>query len=278
LVSQFVRKLAQRAFQRLGGIRWKLGAYKAALGGWGPIRFIFWKLTGTARLFRAKLAGIEAPVFIRLGTTDMVVLSQVFTERQYDLALPFTPKVIIDAGANIGLSAVFFANKYPEALVVAVEPEPSNYDMLLKNSAAHPNITPVRAALWKEPGQLKLEDPGEGHYGFKTAALTEGVAVDGRLVQAMTVEDVLSRIGATAVDILKLDVEGAEKEVLENSAGWIGKVKVIMAELHERTKPGCTQVFAEATASFRDEFAKGEILIRVSNAEPPEGRAVRRWR
>jgi FkbM family methyltransferase len=72
------------------------------------------------------------------------------------------PPVIIDAGANVGLCAVFYANRFPDARIIAIEPEPSNYEMLKKNTAPYPNITTVHAALWKENGPLRLFDTGEG--------------------------------------------------------------------------------------------------------------------
>ena len=74
------------------------------------------------------------------------------------------PPVIIDAGANVGLSAVFYANRFPNARIIAIEPEPSNYEMLKRNVVPYSNVTPVQAALWKENGPLRLFDTGGREY------------------------------------------------------------------------------------------------------------------
>ena len=80
----------------------------------------------------------------------------------YDSGFRPAPRVVVDAGANIGLSTVFFANKFPQAKIVAIEPEPSNFAMLRDNVAPYPNVTPVQAALWKEDRGARPVRYGEG--------------------------------------------------------------------------------------------------------------------
>src|SRR5436190_21998125 len=116
----------------------KIRHYHSVLGLPGVMVFLFAKVSGMRPLFCKNLAGIRHPVYVRIGTTDLSVLKQVLVERQYDFSLPVTPKVIVDAGANIGLSAVFFANKYPAAVIFAIEPEESNFKVLEKNVSAYP--------------------------------------------------------------------------------------------------------------------------------------------
>jgi FkbM family methyltransferase len=76
--------------------------------------------------------------------------------------------VIIDAGANIGLTSVVYANRYPEARVIAIEPEVSNFQLLKENAASYPNIELVHGALWKENTKLRILDPGSGSWAFRT--------------------------------------------------------------------------------------------------------------
>ena len=78
------------------------------------------------------------------------------------------------------------------------------------------------------------------------------------------------RMGLKFVDILKIDIEGAEKEVFENSVKWINKVGVIMAELHDNIKAGCSNAFFEATREFHGAFSQGEIVIRLGKKVPSE--------
>jgi methylase of polypeptide subunit release factors len=74
----------------------------------------------------------------RNGTKDLSVLKQVFVERQYDFPLPKAPISIADAGTNSGLLAVYFANRYPGASVIAIEPEDSNFKLLKRNASPYP--------------------------------------------------------------------------------------------------------------------------------------------
>jgi len=188
-------------------------------------------------------------------------------EKHYDMPCPIVPKTIVDAGANIGLSAIFFANKYPDATIIAVEPESSNFQLLQKNVSPYPQIKTLQAALWKENRQINLIDPDNGHHGFQTVeGNTNGCAQSG-LVQALTVDAVMSSMGLNSVDLLKIDIEGAEKEVFENSVKWIGKVEMIMAELHDNIKPGCRNAFMEATKAFAYESSKGETVMRLRTAK-----------
>ncbi len=69
---------------------------------------------------------------LRSQTTDKYTFKQVFLDDQYNVALPFTPTRIIDAGANIGLAAVYFAHRYPNSKVIAVEPSRDIFKPCLK--------------------------------------------------------------------------------------------------------------------------------------------------
>ena len=249
----------------------KIHQYHSTLGVWGTAVFILSKLTGKRPLFQTRLAGIRHPIFVRIGTTDISVLAQVLIERHYELPFEVKPGVIIDAGANIGLSAVYFANKYPNAIIIAFEPEASNFKVLEKNVAAYPQIKPLNAALWRENGKISLIDPQEGHHGFQT--LENGK--QGSLVKAMTVDALMDGMGLEFVDILKIDIEGAEKEVFEASAAWIGRIGMVMAELHDNIKPGCSRAFAEATKGFAEEYSNGEITVRMkTSGEKPRASSI----
>ena len=184
-------------------------------------------------------------------------------EKHYDMPCQIVPKTILDAGANIGLSAIFFAHKYPGATIVALEPESSNFRLLQKNASPYPQIKPLQAALWNHSGHIKLIDPDDGNDGFRTVEEDANGNAQVEVVPALTVDAVISRMELTSIDLLKIDIEGAEKEVFENSSHWIDKVEVIMAELHDNLKPGCSQAFMEATKAFPAESTKGEIVMRL---------------
>lgn len=82
-----------------------------------------------------------------------MTFGEVITWNMYATRLHQSPRVIVDAGANIGLTAVYFANQFPAARILALEPESSNYALLCKNTAAYP-----QAALWSSTATLDLVD------------------------------------------------------------------------------------------------------------------------
>jgi FkbM family methyltransferase len=245
----------------------KLRFYHSTLGLSGAIIFIFAKGCGTQPFFKTKVTGIKHPIYLRIGTTDATVLRQVLIEKHYDMACPIVPKIIVDAGANIGLSAIFFANKYPAATIIALEPESSNFLLLSKNVSPYPQIKPLQAALWKVNTQINLIDNHFGHHAFQTVEGNPSGCLQCGLVQALTVDDIMSSMGLNSIDLLKIDIEGAEKEVFENSKKWIDKVKIVMAELHDNIKPGCCKAFMEATETFCEKSSNGETVMRFRTAK-----------
>lgn len=239
----------------------KLRHYHSALGLRGVVAFLAGKLRGVTPVFTTRVEGIKHPVMVRLGTTDVSVLKQVLLEKHYNYRPVRDPKVIVDAGANIGLSAVFFANRYPDALIIALEPERSNFEMLVVNTSKYPGIRPVEGALWPTTSKLALLDPGAGSHGFQTSEVPAGGSVSG--IEAFTVESLMSRFNVGHIDVLKIDIEGAEKEVFEHPLPWINKVDLIMAELHEHLKPGCNEAFNAATREFVPAGVIGETIIKT---------------
>ena len=236
----------------------KISHYYRLLGCRGLMAFLMGKATRTQPLVKIRVPGIRHPVYVRACTTDASVYAQVLVEKHYEFELPINPRFIIDAGANIGLAAVYFANRVPDATIVAVEPEAGNYAMLCQNTALYPQIRPLRAALWSENCRLHLFDPGQGSHGFQIRSDSAGSGA----VDAVTVDYLLQQAGMEGVDLLKIDIEGAEKEVFEASAGWRGRMLAVMAELHENLKPGCNAAFETATAHLDGHAAKGETIAK----------------
>jgi FkbM family methyltransferase len=202
--------------------------------------------------------GFEHPLHLRLKTSDLPTLQKVWRYQEYAIALKTEPKFIFDAGANIGVAAIYFATKFPKAKIAAIEPEPENFALLEKNTKPYPNIMPLRAALWRENGEVCLFDPGNGPWAFQTRADTTNAI--GRAV-AVTIDELMHKLGVQFIDILKMDIEGAEKEVFETASPWIDKVGAIMIELHDRFRPGCSRAFYLATQQFDYEKHRGETVI-----------------
>jgi FkbM family methyltransferase len=234
---------------------------------WFGIRGLYFtlqnKLLTAPKLVEVSALGIKHPLFLRLKTSDIEVYGKIFAEREYRFKAIRQPKVIVDAGANIGLASVFFANAFPEATIIAIEPEETNFTLLKKNVAAYPRIIPVQAALWYENALINLIDPGINtewnKWGFQTQKAGEGN--ENKVchqIQGMTVDKIMRDQGIDFIDVLKVDIEGAEKEVFADASHWIDKVGALIIELHENWKPGCSRNFYKATNGFPIEWTQGE--------------------
>ena len=207
-------------------------------------------------------------VLVRLGTSDVNVFREIFADNEFYLELSKSPRVVIDAGAYTGLSSVYFAARYPDAKVIAIEPEKSNFDVLVRNIKSFENIVPIQAALWKEETEVRLYDPGRGHWGYQTID-SKSQGETKQSVPSVTIESVMYDHDISFIDILKLDIEGAEKEVLECSRNWIHKVGVLIVELHDHFKKGCKDSFETATSDFECEEKRGEKIIRMRKEFAP---------
>jgi FkbM family methyltransferase len=239
----------------------KIRHYHSALGWRGVVVFCFAKLFRTEVTFGARIKEIEHTVYVRIPTTDVSVLKQVLIERHYDFQIDYSLRTIVDAGANIGLSAVFFANRFPAAKIVAIEPEESNHKLLIRNTAPYPNITPIRAALWRSNDFVSLVDPGAGSHGFQTTEFPADSQNHGKFVPATTVDELMSNLGWASLDLLKVDIEGAEQEVFKSSSEWINRVRFIMIELHDDIRPGCRESFVNGTRGFQNAGQCGESIM-----------------
>ena len=202
-------------------------------------------------------------VHLRLGTTDIEVYKQVLLDQEYNFALPSVPKVIVDAGANIGLAAVYFANKFPGAAIFALEPEETNFRLLQLNASPYPQIRPLHVALWNENKPINLFDENGGHCGFRTRETEPQNGRQVGTVQAVTLDALMKENKIDNVDLLKVDIEGAEIEVFKSSSNWINRVKVIMAELHEQYRAGCDNAFFEATKDLQPGIVSGQTITRI---------------
>jgi len=217
------------------------------------------------REVRLAVPGYSASVYVRLRTSDITVFTSTFLERQYGWKFTTPPVVIVDAGAYTGLSTVYFATRYPDALIIAVEPSKSNYELLMRNTESFTNVRAVRAALWSGSGSLVLTDPGEGTWGFRvgdSGALTsdkdESVEID---VPAVTITELMRTFHVAKIDLLKVDIEGSEVEVFSNPDPWIRSVEVICLEPHDRFRPGCSRTFFKAVTDFPVELWRGDTVM-----------------
>lgn len=151
---------------------------------------------------------------------------EIFLNRVYEFPSDNPSPLIIDGGANIGLSVLFFKQMYPQSRIIAFEPDPHVFEVLQENVGTFDleNVTLINAALWTEDGTLEFYSEG-GDAGR--------LLVPNDLAAPQTVPThSLARYLDQPVDLLKLDIEGAEVDVLSSCAQQLAKVTRIFVEYH----------------------------------------------
>lgn len=205
--------------------------------------------------------GTARPMSFRKDTTDFETLKYVFLKMEYRLpALAFKPQWIIDAGANVGYSSVFFADTYPGTCILAIEPDAANFEMLQINTAGYGQIEHLHSGLWNKNGYLIVKDVGLGEWGMMVEEVEE---LGKDAFKSITMPSLLENYKIETIDILKLNIEGAEKELFADGyEEWLPKVKIIIIELHDRMKPGCSQSFFNAVKEYNFlSFKRGANFI-----------------
>ncbi len=199
---------------------------------------------------------------VRKGTTDCFVYRSVFLFHEFKLPIKIKPELIVDGGAYTGFSALYYASKYPTARIICVEPEISNFTMLEKHTEHLPNVIRINAGLWSKETFLRIRDMGNGNWGFAVEEVSGAESYD---VKGVTIEKILKESGFDRIDILKLDIEGSEKQLFtENYQAWIDKVNIIVIELHDRIIKGCTEALYSAINKDEwKEFKEGEKVILI---------------
>lgn len=165
------------------------------------------------------------PLWVRPGTDDPWIVRETMT---YADCLPPAalgePRVILDLGANIGASMALLATRFPRARIIGVEPDPANAELCRANVRPWSDrCEVVEAAAWTSDGTVRLS-------GTDVSALT--VAPTGRDVRAMTIASLLAEHADGHADYIKMDIEGAEVELLSENTAWAGSVRCVSVEVH----------------------------------------------
>jgi len=210
-----------------------------------------------------KLPFLQHRVYLREAMSDRLMFEQLFLKKEYDIEIPFEPKTIIDLGANAGFASIFFANRFPKSKILSLEPDEANYKLAQRNTEAYNNITVLKGAIWHKAEKLKVVDHGHGE-----AAYTVEPGGDGAIeVQAYTVKDIMTLMNITEIDVLKIDIEGTEKEIFEEGyETWLPFTKVLIAETHDRYKKGTSKAVFSSVSRYDFSLSiSGENLVLYNN-------------
>ncbi|MCC9641665.1 FkbM family methyltransferase [Rhodopirellula sp. JC740] len=186
-------------------------------------------------------AGESRKAWVRSGTSDWQAYNQIFLDQQLNIP-DISPGIIVDVGAYSGLSAIYFRQRYPESRVIAVEPNKSNYQALIKNVKHDKHILAMNAALWCENTLLDSVNPHSPLWAqqFDLTSSPDGIPT-------VTMPDLVNAAGGH-IDMLKIDVEGAERFIFNGDCAWLQNVSTIVIEFHDWLEPrwNCEHRFLQA--------------------------------
>jgi FkbM family methyltransferase len=181
------------------------------------------------------------------NATDLAVLRQIYGGVDYDLLqlkrgselferyecilrdgkLP----LIIDCGANIGASANYFLEKFPRASILAIEPDTDNFACLEQHCNSS-QISCIRAAVSSRRGRGYIANPRAEPWAFQVEAGESGD------IEFLTIADLLADAGPSAAPlIIKIDIEGFEKDLFAQNTEWVQLFPLLIIELHDWMLP-----------------------------------------
>jgi FkbM family methyltransferase len=226
---------------------------------------------GSTSVSASKIAVIvpdaDYEVSLRLGTSDSQSFEQIFIGNKYESPhLPTSANTILDLGANIGLATVFFGIRYPEASILSVEPDASNCRSTIDNAAALGSRAKIlQAAAWTDDGVINLHTEDEdglplGAWGIQ---VSDRIDANNNTAKCASVGTLIDAANFDRVDILKIDIEGAEYEIFSKGAEeWLPRVNLVIVDIHERIRPGTEETVRRAMHPLFEELPRsGETLF-----------------
>ena len=200
---------------------------------------------------------------------------EIFTHDQYYFETENPEPKIIDAGAHIGLSTLYFKSLYPAAHIIAIEPNPHLYELLEKNIWENQleNVTIIQGALAETQGTEELFIDASKNKWWSTGSFIKGAWTTQQESNTLTVETwPLSEFITQPIDLLKLDIEGAEHRVIEGSLESLQLVDQIQMEYHStRSQNLFTLSEKLKELGFRLEYQQDGKELKVFNIKQSKG-------
>lgn len=254
------------------------------------VRYVLGMLTTplvSGRCIRLAGAKRGSSVLVRRNQSDIYIWREIFLYGIYDYPYEriVDVAVVVDLGANSGLAGAYFQDRFPDVVLICVEPLVENTSMIRRQAAD-------RGAAWsieeKAIGPRRGSVTFYGSEWWSSGTMVPGVAqarhsrpnrmessfaLPPREVPTTTMDDVLAPLGGRRVSILKVDIEGAEEALLTDThTGWLAAVDVIVMEIHDKYVSRDAVFAALIDQSFTHVPHRGPCDVFVSNmlSIPPD--------
>lgn len=181
--------------------------------------------------YHLKPGGHEKTIQLRTHAGDIEIFYEIFWRKTYEHPVLKEHEIntIVDLGANIGMSSLYFSQQFPAAIIYAAEPDPSNFDILTSNLSEEilqSRLVPVRAAIYSADGTVNLKQSAKA---YNTGIAEEVTDIT---VRALTFPAFIKEMLITGIDLLKIDIEGGEAYLFNTPEAWLDMVKIIVMECH----------------------------------------------
>jgi len=215
--KSFIKNILAGIYERL---RRPINPYKEVNLNWLTLKY--YKHLPPGKLRRHRMLGKN--LYFNNASELLHGLKEIFIDKTYQQQLSQNP-YIIDCGANIGLSVIYIKENHPTAQIVAFEPDEKNFMLLSKNidSFGYKNVTIRKEAVWTENTLLQFSNEGSMSSKIDTSGTASTTTV-----KAIRLKEIIDR----EVDFLKIDIEGAEYEVLKDCGNKLSMVKNLFIEYH----------------------------------------------
>ncbi len=208
-------------------------------------------------------------------SSDVDVFSQIYKLKAYQALVDAFQKHFpnathmkcMDAGSNIGLTSVYLARFFPKAEFIAIEPDQSNFETMSFNlSANRVNVAEkVMGGLWSSNCSLSVmrDFRDKSDWSCRVTESTQPTSLRGYSVRSL-----MDRNGFEHLDILKMDIEGSEKQVLvspTSDCSFLSQTKCVAIEIHDEFE--CRQAITDLLAKSHFElFSSGELTIGINRS------------
>lgn len=230
-----------------------------------------------------QLGAATRQLHFRQQSTDEAVIKQVLVDQQYDLRrlaragelLDHATRMratgrkplIVDAGANIGTASIYFHGNMPDARIVAIEPARDNFELLSLNVDGL-GFELLNSAVASSDGRARVVDPGRGQWAYRTEAIAASEDAP-EWVPHVTINEIYRAQAAQAFPfIVKVDIEGAERDLFSGNIEWVACTPLVIVELHDWLLPKgkTSQPFLQCIAKLdRDFVYVGEDVYSIAN-------------
>lgn len=206
-------------------------------------------------------------------SSDLNVFAQIFNYKEYDALVEFYKKHFpndekinfIDAGCNIGLTVLYLSKKFKEMNVITIEPDQSNNDSINFNTSTNKlkNIKSIKGGLWYKNTFLKIVNDfrDKMEWSIRVEETDENTGL-----YAYSLNEIIKENEIPEIDILKIDIEGSEKEVFTNpnaDVSFLEHTKCIAIEIHDEfnCREDIVNILEKHNFTW---FDSGELTIGVN--------------